>query len=61
MAFHPMKPETAERRRREHEERSKARTAELRRRLAEKAEAEGPGSIWAEMVAEMDAAAGGGS
>lgn len=52
--FHPMKPETAERRRNEHEKEVKTRTADLIRRLKEKvaADPEGDNGIWADMLRE---------
>jgi len=54
--FHPMKQETADRRRREHVERRQSQTIELRRRLAEKAanDPEGESGIWAEMLREHE-------
>lgn len=56
MAWRKMKPETIERRRKEFRaERAKA-TADLRRRLAEKAKAENdPAGFWAVLLAEYDA------
>lgn len=50
-----MRPETVARRRRERAERRAQSRAALIARLAEKAEQEGPGSIWAEMLAEARA------
>jgi hypothetical protein len=54
MAWHPLKPETQERVNREHREEMIQRTARLRARLAAKAEAEGPDSLWAEMLGDHD-------
>lgn len=51
----PMKPETIARRAAEHATARAAQSAECLRRIAEKAEQEGPASIWAEMLAEHDA------
>jgi len=50
-----MKPETIARRAAERVLARKRSSEELERRLQEKAEAEGPGSIWAEMLAERAA------
>ena len=50
-----MKPETIERRARERAAKRIERRADLRRRLIEKVERDGPESIWAEMLAEHDA------
>ncbi len=55
--FRAMKPETAARKAAMRKAMRTARSADLRRRLHEKARAEGPGSIWAEMAADADAAA----
>jgi hypothetical protein len=54
MAWHPMKPETAARRAREHAEDSARRHVALVATLCEKAarDSEGEGGIWAEMLAE---------
>ena len=49
-----MKPETVGRRAAERVANTAARTAHLTDRLAEKAAAAGPGSIWAEMLAERN-------
>ena len=50
-----MKPETLARRAAEMAAQREASRRILRCRLAEKVAAEGPGSIWAEMLAEHDA------
>ena len=50
--FRPPKPETIARRAREHRAERQANSASLIKRLAEKASAEGPDSIWTEMLAE---------
>lgn len=55
MKSRPMEPETIARRAREHAAERKASTRTLRDRLAAKAKAEGPDSIWAELLSDMDA------
>jgi len=52
--FSKMKPETIARRAKERVQQVAERKRILRRRLAVKAKAEGPDSIWAEMLAELD-------
>jgi hypothetical protein len=51
MAWHPMKPETAERKIREMKEEGLARKRDLRRRLAEKAKTD---PFFAELLEEHD-------
>jgi hypothetical protein len=53
--FRSMKPETIARRAAEMAVQREASRRIMRDRLTEKAAAEGPGSIWAEMLAEHDA------
>jgi hypothetical protein len=53
--FRSMKPETIARRSAEMIAQREAMRQIMRSRLAEKAAAEGPDSIWAEMLAEHDA------
>lgn len=55
MAFSiKMKPETIARRKKQRKIETEARRKDLRRRMQEKADSEGPESIWAEMLEEMD-------
>jgi len=56
--WHKMKPETIAWRKLERQKEMEARSLDLRRRLQEKADLEGPESIWAEMLAETDARLG---
>lgn len=56
MAWHPMKPETIERRRREHREEQARRRRELVEDLRRLTERDGPDSIWAELLEERLAA-----
>ena len=59
MAWHKMKPETIERRKRERMEERASRRADLLAGLAALAERDGPESIWAELLTEQTAQAGG--
>lgn len=54
--FRPMKPETIERRRREHEQEQRERKAQLIADLRERVERDGPDSIWAELLVEQERA-----
>ena len=56
MAWHPMKPETIARRRREHAEEQARRRRELVEDLRRLAERDGPDSIFAELLEERLAA-----
>lgn len=49
-----MKPETIARRKREHKAESEARTRDLRQRMQESVNRDGPDSFYAELLAEMD-------
>lgn len=53
MAFHPMKPETIERKRREHLQARHAGRQELLRRAQEAARRDGPDSLSAELLADL--------
>ena len=55
MAWHPMKPETVARRAVERSKAREASRADLRARLAAKALRDGPGSLFADLLAEHDA------
>jgi len=56
--FKPMKPETAARRAAERAAERIARREDLRAGLKEKAERDGPGSLFAELLAEFEAREG---
>jgi len=56
--FKPMKPETVARRAAERAAASAASREDLRARLKEKAERDGPGSLFAELLAEFEAREG---
>ena len=56
MAWHPMTPETIARRAAERAKEKKNSKQDLINRLREMTAKHGPGSIWAEMLAEHDSA-----